>query len=139
MIQGNPLKPVIAVTLSSQELPHLVHWRRMFEGLQDCGAIPLAIDCGGTPIRISGLLARVDGLILSGGVDVDPTLYGGNRRDPFVQHVDPIRDSNEIEAFESARQERIPTLAICRGAHLVNAARAAEPFTPISPAIVPPM
>jgi putative glutamine amidotransferase len=117
------LKPVIAVTLSSQELPHLVHWRRMFEGLQECGAIPLAIDCGGAPIRISGLVARVDGLILGGGVDVDPIRYGGNRRDPLVQHVDPIRDSNEIAAFESAWQRRIPTLAICRGAHVVNAAR----------------
>lgn len=121
--RGVRLKPVIAVTISSQELPRMVHWRRMFEGLQHCGAIPLAIDCGSGPVNVSRLLGHVDGLLLSGGCDVDPALYGAQRNDPAIGDTNPTRDRNEITAFESAWRRHIPTLAICRGAQLVNAAR----------------
>ncbi|BBY67480.1 gamma-glutamyl-gamma-aminobutyrate hydrolase family protein [Mycolicibacterium helvum] len=116
-------KPIIAVTISSPELPKLVHWRRMFEGLYYCGAIPLAIDCGTAALPISRLLEHVDGLLLSGGVDVEPTRYGADRNDPSIGPVNATRDSNEIAAFESAWRRQIPTLAICRGAQLVNTAR----------------
>lgn len=116
-------KPVIAVTLSGRELPRLVHWRQMFEGLYECGAVPMAIDCGAAPLNLSSLLAHVDGLLISGGGDIDPALYGGNTQDPTVGGVNAVRDANEIAAFESAWRRRIPTLAICRGAQLVNATR----------------
>lgn len=118
-----PTKPVIAVTISSQELRRFVYWQNIFEGLQQLGAIILALDCGSAPQRMSSFLQNVDGLLISGGGDVDPTLYGGDRRDPLVKGVNPVRDGNEIEAFESAWRRGIPTLAICRGAQLVNAAR----------------
>jgi putative glutamine amidotransferase len=120
---GLSAKPVIAVTLSGSELPRLVHWRQMFEGLYACGAIPMAVECGASALNVSGLLAHVDGLLISGGGDVDPTLYGGDAQDPAVDGVNVVRDSNEIAAFEFAWRHSIPTLAICRGAQLANAAR----------------
>jgi putative glutamine amidotransferase len=116
-------KPVIAVTISSQELRRFVHWQNIFDGLQQFGAIVLAVECGSAPQHTSSLLANVDGLIISGGGDVDPALHGADRRDPLVKGVNTIRDGNEIAAFESAWRRGIPTLAICRGAQLVNAAR----------------
>lgn len=116
-------KPVIAVTLSGRELPRLIHWREMFEGLYTSGAIPMAVDCGAALLNMSSLLAHVDGLLISGGGDIDPTLYGGNAQDPTVAGVNTVRDANEIAAFESAWRRRIPTLAVCRGAQLVNATR----------------
>src|SRR5262245_51623194 len=91
--------------------------------MQELGAIVLAVECGSTPQNMSSMLAHVDGLLISGGGDVDPSLYGGDRRDPVVKGVNPIRDGNEIAAFESAWRRGIPTLAICRGSQLVNAAR----------------
>lgn len=112
--------PVIAVTLASRELPAMVHWRLMFEGLSDCGAVPLAIECGEAHVDMARILGQVDGLILSGGADVDPTRYGGNPNDPTLRGVNPIRDANEIAAFEVAWSRRLPTLAICRGLQLVN-------------------
>lgn len=118
-----PTKPVIAVTISSQELRRFVHWQRMFDGLQQLGAIVLAVDCGSAPQRMSSLLAHVDGLLISGGGDIDPTLYGADRGDPTVNGVNTTRDTNEVAAFQSAWRRGIPTLAICRGAQLVNAAR----------------
>lgn len=116
-------KPVIAVTLATRELPAMVLWRSMFEGLLECGAIPVAIDCGLAPVDVAGLLERVDGLLISGGVDVDPRRYGGAPQDPALYGVNPIRDSNEVSAFEAAWSRRLPTLAICRGLQLVNVTR----------------
>lgn len=116
-------KPVIAVTLSSPELAEMLHWRAMFEGLQECGAIPVAIDCGIVPLGVEGLIGQVDGLLISGGADVDPRLYGGDPDDPAVSGVNPVRDANEIAAFEAAWALKLPTLAVCRGAQLVNAVR----------------
>jgi putative glutamine amidotransferase len=115
-------RPIIAVTLSTHELPRMVHWRRMFEGLHECGATPLAVDCGTTVIDIAALIAHVDGLLISGGGDVDPRIYGADGADPTLSWVNPLRDANEIAAFEAASARGLPVLAICRGAQLVNAA-----------------
>lgn len=100
----------------------MVHWRRIFEGLHECGATPLAVDCGTTPIDISALITRVDGLLLSGGGDVDPRIYGADAADATLSWVNPLRDANEIAAFEASNARGLPVLAICRGAQLVNAA-----------------
>lgn len=125
-------KPVIAVTLNSQELPRMIHWRRMFEGLQAFGAVPLAIDCGSTLLDFDGLLNNVDGLLLSGGGDVDPMLYGGDPTDPTLTWVNRIRDANETAAFEAAWAHGVPTLAICRGAQLVNVLRGGTLYADVS-------
>jgi len=101
----------------------MLHWRLMFEGLTECGAIPVAIDCGETPVQVAMLLEQVDGLLISGGADVDPSRYGGDPEDPALRGVNPVRDANEVAAFEAAWARRLPTLAICRGLQLVNVAR----------------
>lgn len=116
-------KPLIAVTINAVELDRMVHWRRMFDGLQAVGAIPVAIDCASPVPGIAETIARVDGLLISGGGDVDPALWGGDPQDPTLTWVNPMRDANEVAAFETAWNLGMPTLAICRGAQLVNAAR----------------
>lgn len=118
-----PAKPVIAVTISSKELRRFIHWQNMFDGLQHLGAIVMALECGSAAHDMASLVAHVDGLVISGGGDVDPTLYGADPRDPTLEGVNPVRDNNEIAAFESAWRRAIPTLAFCRGAQLVNATR----------------
>ncbi len=101
----------------------MLHWRRMFDGLQECGAVAIAVECATATVDLDVLMNQVDGLIISGGGDVDPTRYGGDPQDPTVGGVNPIRDANEIAAFEAAWRRGLPTLAICRGAQLVNAQR----------------
>ncbi|MGB3482864.1 MAG: gamma-glutamyl-gamma-aminobutyrate hydrolase family protein [Mycobacterium sp.] len=115
--------PLIAVTLNALELDRMVHWRRMFDGLQSAGAVPMAIDCGVSILGIAEMIGRVDGLVLSGGGDVSPDLWGGDPQDATLTWVNPVRDSNEIAAFETAWDLGIPTLAICRGAQLITTAR----------------
>lgn len=113
-------RPTIAITFDSSELTEFVHWKLMFQGIVEAGAVPLAVDCGQRNPDIEQIVAHVDGLVISGGVDIDPALYGGDTSDVLVEKVNPARDRNEISAFESARQRQLPILAICRGAQLVN-------------------
>ena len=85
--------------------------------------------CGGTPIVLAPLppeeapriLDRVDGLLLSGGGDIDPTAYGGKYHDDMYA-IDPDRDAFEFALVREAQQRRMPTLAICRGLQVLNVA-----------------
>jgi putative glutamine amidotransferase len=67
------------------------------------------------------LLDRVGGLLLTGGGDVEPSRYGADPH-PAIYGVDPQRDEFEIELVHVVDRERTPTLAICRGAQVVNVA-----------------
>lgn len=79
---------------------------------------------GGTPIPISwhaepdALLARLSGLVLSGGEDVDPRRSGA----PAARDVDAQRDAFELALLEGALARGLPVLGICRGMQLVNVA-----------------
>jgi putative glutamine amidotransferase len=83
---------------------------------------------GGEPVEVvpgvekpEHILARVDGLMLTGGGDVDPTLYGEEPLASF-QAAESGRDAFEIELSRAAIASRIPLLAICRGMQVLNVA-----------------
>lgn len=68
------------------------------------------------------VLDGLDGLILTGGLDVQPELYGAERH-PLTDPPRPDRDAWELALFRGAEERRMPVLAICRGLQLVNVAR----------------
>lgn len=83
---------------------------------------------GGEPVLVppgvagaEGLVARLDGLVLAGGGDLDPGLYGAGSHET-VYAVDPQRDEGEIALVHLVLAEDVPTLAICRGSQVVNVA-----------------
>ena len=83
---------------------------------------------GGEPVEVvvgseapEHLLARVDGLLLTGGGDVDPTLYGQTRHATF-EAAESGRDAFEIALAKAAMVKGIPFLAICRGMQVLNVA-----------------
>jgi putative glutamine amidotransferase len=67
------------------------------------------------------VLAEIDGLLLTGGGDVDPVLYGADPH-PSVQEAEPGRDEFEIDLARRAMDRDVPLLAICRGAQVLNVA-----------------
>lgn len=87
-------------------------------------------EAGGLPViltptpadRIPGLLDRIDGLVLTGGGDVEPSRYGGADH-PSVYGVDAERDAFELAISSEAADRRMPMLAICRGMQVLNVAR----------------
>lgn len=69
----------------------------------------------------AAMLARVDGVLLSGGDDVDPQRFG-QEPDPRLGWVDPDRDGLELALAQEALRLRRPLLAICRGIQVLNVA-----------------
>ncbi len=86
---------------------------------------------GGEPLTLSPRELRVDearqllkgfkALVLMGGADVDPHLYG-QQRQPHVYGVNPEQDQFETALVHAAIELRLPTLAVCRGIQVVNVA-----------------
>jgi putative glutamine amidotransferase len=84
---------------------------------------------GGTPITLPPVTPedalhiadRIDGLLLSGGGDIDPSFYGGKLHDDMYA-IDPARDEFEFALVREAQARRMPTLAICRGLQVINVA-----------------
>jgi putative glutamine amidotransferase len=74
------------------------------------------------PDAADAAIAGLDGLVLSGGADVAPELYG-DARHPLTDPARTDRDAWEMALFQAAERRRIPVLAICRGLQLVNVAR----------------
>lgn len=83
---------------------------------------------GGNPIIIPwvsdtppDILDQLDGLILSGGGDIDPARFGQERHDK-TDRVDDDRDRFELELMRAAAERDVPTLAICRGMQVMGVA-----------------
>jgi putative glutamine amidotransferase len=117
-----PRQPVVAVTMDFDVLRRYHHWRLMLAGIVASGAVPLTIDCRHPRADLDRLVSMADGLILLGGSDVNPELYGGDSADPLVEAGPRSLDDNEIAALRVALREGTPVLAICRGAQLANVA-----------------
>jgi putative glutamine amidotransferase len=70
-------------------------------------------------------LDALDGLILSGGNDLDPTLYGADAH-PATDAPRPERDHAELRLLQAALERDMPVLAVCRGSQLLNVARGGD-------------
>ncbi|MEU9391339.1 gamma-glutamyl-gamma-aminobutyrate hydrolase family protein [Streptomyces sp. NPDC048324] len=73
------------------------------------------------PEHAAATVARLDGLVIAGGPDVDPERYGAER-DPRTGPPAPARDTWELALIEAALAARLPLLGICRGMQLLNVA-----------------
>jgi putative glutamine amidotransferase len=85
------------------------------------GAIPFTINLGLPDEALSELLSHLDGVLFSGGGDVETSRYHGLDH-PRVGEVDPDRDRIEILLVGQAIQRGIPFLGICRGIQVINVA-----------------
>ena len=103
------------------------------ESIRRAGGEPLEVPVGSEPPE--QLLARVDGLLLTGGGDVDPALYGETAHATF-EAAESGRDGYEIALARAAVDRGIPFLAICRGMQVLNVAMGGTLFQDI-PSEVP--
>ncbi len=81
---------------------------------------PLMFPAGLDPAEAPRLVDLVDGVLISGGDDVDPTGYG--QENTASTKTDPEVDRFEVAVLEAARTAGKPVLAICRGLQIVNVA-----------------
>jgi putative glutamine amidotransferase len=73
------------------------------------------------PKRLERILPHLDGLLLPGGVDLDPALYGEEPH-PALGEVHPERDALEVFLARYAVEKGLPTLGVCRGIQAMNVA-----------------
>jgi putative glutamine amidotransferase len=85
------------------------------------GGVPLILSPLMGPSLAARALDGVDGLILTGGEDVDPAWYGAEPS-PRLSPPSRERDLFELALFAAARQRELPILGICRGIQLINVA-----------------
>lgn len=126
------LRPVVGITYSARDFEGFDLWRHVFHAFVAAGATPVSIDCTQEQPEIQALVRRLDGLVISGGGDVDPSLYGGSPADGLLRGMNPARDASERLALQAALDQGMPVLAICRGLQLVNALQGGTLFTDLS-------
>jgi putative glutamine amidotransferase len=88
--------------------------------VEDGGGLPFVL-APGRPEDAEALLDRVSALVLSGGSDVDPALFG-ERPHPKLGRVVRERDDFELALTREALRRDLPILAICRGHQVLNVA-----------------
>ncbi len=89
------------------------------DAVRQAGGVPLLLPPGEPqPERV---LEVVDGLILAGGGDLDPTWYGGEVH-PTLYLIDPERDRFELHLARAVVERGVPVLGICRGSQVLNVA-----------------
>jgi len=89
------------------------------EALRRAGAVPVVIPP--QPENAAQIVEELDGLLLAGGDDCDPSAYG-EQPHPTVEPMDGRRQSNELALARAARERGIPTLGICLGVQVMNVA-----------------
>jgi putative glutamine amidotransferase len=119
--------PVIGITsaLISEEQDYgTMHRHRVSADYSEA-----VLNAGGLPIilppqdgTIEQILEIVDGLIFSGGADIDPARYGESEVHPMTYDISDERDRFEIDLFNAAIERDKPALCICRGIQVLNVA-----------------
>jgi putative glutamine amidotransferase len=85
------------------------------------GGLPVVLAPVATPEEIAAVLDAVDGLLFTGGPDVDPRHFGEAVLNETVE-LEPDRDSFELPLIRAALARDLPVLAICRGCQVLNVA-----------------
>lgn len=87
--------------------------------VRTAGGVPVMLPVGGDVHEADDVLARIDGLVIAGGADVHPGVYGRDPH-PAAGPFDPERDRWERDLVSAAVELGIPILGICRGMQLIN-------------------
>jgi len=106
-----PRRPTIGVTRCSRLDDYV-------DSVERAGGRARVLEVSESPRK---LLSELDGVLLTGGGDVDPVLYGEDRH-PTAEDAEPGRDEFEIDLARRAVEADLPLLAICRGAQVLNVA-----------------
>jgi putative glutamine amidotransferase len=90
------------------------------QAVSEAGGIAVVLPAHGYADDAHALLDRVDGLIFSGGPDLDPSTYGRLPHPLLGPNVDRVADEYELSMLTAARLRGLPVLGICRGMQALN-------------------
>ncbi len=137
--------PIIGVTASLKEDPELVATRPLgsfvradldyVAGVEQAGGVPVVLPPV-APEAAEEMVRRLDGLLLSGGSDLDPRYYGEEPL-PELNVVRPERDAFEMTCLRYALELGMPVFGICRGLQVLNVALGGTLYQDLSSQLYP--
>src|SRR5207245_139944 len=116
--------PLVGVTMSMtiDATPERAYVNSAYlHAVQQAGGVPVALPPQLSAASLARLARGLDGLLLTGGGDIDPVVFG-EAPHPTVYEVAPARDTLASSAVRIALERRLPILAICRRIQLLNVA-----------------
>lgn len=99
----------------------IVTARLLAESVWNAGGDPITLLASGDHDWASRL-AGFQGVLMPGGADIDPHLYGQNPASNELYGIDPVQDADDLSLTKWAIENKVPFLAICRGFQMVNVA-----------------
>jgi microsomal dipeptidase-like Zn-dependent dipeptidase/gamma-glutamyl-gamma-aminobutyrate hydrolase PuuD len=114
-----PRPPLIGISVSRTGSGGAQLGATYIQAVLKAGGAPVAIPVMTDTKALRGMVMHLDGLILSGGGDVDPLWYD-EAAHPQLGRVDSLRDVYEFRLLKLASDRNIPTLGICRGEQVMN-------------------
>lgn len=116
------MKKIVGITpLWDEQLQSVWMLAAYTAALEACGLVPIILPLTADPEAARRALDCCDGLLITGGQDVDPASYGESVL-PQCGPLAPVRDALETALVREAAARDLPTLGICRGAQIMNAA-----------------
>ena len=122
-------RPVIGITTGGRSEGYIRsrHYEEFYstpapyvDAVRRAGGVPMLIPPGS---EWESILPLLDGVVVTGGTDIDPAEYDGDRWNPHILPVDKERDQSEITLVRRLLVEReTPLLCICRGLQVLNVA-----------------
>ena len=92
-----------------------------YDAIIRAGGIPFLIPVDTTEAYLKQVVESIDGLLLIGGVDVDPSFYKEEAIEQMGE-IEPMRDLNELKLIRLASNRNVPIFGICRGVQMINVA-----------------
>ncbi|MCI8441581.1 MAG: gamma-glutamyl-gamma-aminobutyrate hydrolase family protein [Provencibacterium sp.] len=115
------MKPLIGITACLEEEKSYKTGSSYVKAVLRAGGVPVLLPCAAGPEACKQLVNTVDGILIPGGVDSAPQLFGEEPL-PQVSCMDGDLDRFELELIHRATDMGKPILAICRGCQIINIA-----------------
>ena len=116
------MKPLIGISPSAEiDQSYYMTTTDNMRAIEQAGGMPVVLSYVSSEQDITDLAERIDGLYLTGGYDIDPTLFGEEPH-PKLGTIIPARDKFEIAMVHKMRELGKPILGVCRGCQIMNIA-----------------